>query len=79
MHFEYRYSPYGDQLDAIGAKGKYDGVVPSDKPEIGEEIGSNDAQKSAYARNVYFNLERLFFWLDSTNMSNATNEDIYIR
>lgn len=78
-HFEYRYSPYGDQLDAIGAKGKYDGVVPSDKPEIGEQIGSNDAQKSAYARNVYFNLERLFFWLDSANISSATDGDIYIR
>jgi len=40
-HFEYRYSPYGDQLDAIGADGKYDGKVPDDKPEIGEQIGSN--------------------------------------
>lgn len=78
-HFEYRYSAYGDQLDAIGAKGKYDGVVPSDKPEIGEQIGSNDAQKSTYARNVYFNLERLFFWLDATNFTLATDEDIIIR
>lgn len=75
-HFEYRYSPYGDQMDAIGAKGKYDGVVPADKPEIADEIGTNDAQKSAYARGVYYNLERLFFWLDSTDTSTATNGPI---
>ena len=81
-HFEYRYSPYGDQLDAIGADGKYDGKVPDDKPEIGEQIGSNEAQKTAYARDKYFNLERLFFWLDSTDATNApqgVDKAIYIR
>lgn len=82
-HFEYRYSPYGDQLDAIGADGKYDGKVPDDKPEIGEQIGSNEAQKTAYARDKYYNLERLFFWLDSTDATNAPASDgdrtIYIR
>ena len=71
-HFEYRYSPYADQLDAIGADGKYDGTVPADKPQIAEEIGTDDASKSAYARKVYSNLEVLFNWLDSTDATSAT-------
>lgn len=65
-HFEYRYSKYGDQLDAIGAKGKYDGKTTDDK--IVAEIGTTNAQKSHYARKVYYNLERLFYWLDSTDL-----------
>lgn len=65
-HFEYRYSKYGDQLDAIGAKGKYDGTTTDSK--IIAEIGTNNAQKSHYARKVYYNLERLFYWLDSTDL-----------
>jgi hypothetical protein len=43
------------------------------------EIGSNNAQKSNYLRKKYINLERLFFWLDSTDATNATNEDIINR
>ena len=72
-HFEYRYSPYGDQLDAIGADGKYDGTVPADKQWIADEIGTDDASKSEYARRVYSNLEVLFNWLDSTDATSATN------
>jgi hypothetical protein len=33
-------------------------------------------EKSAYARNVYSNLERLFNWLDSTDTGAATNNSI---
>lgn len=75
-HFEYRYSPYADQLDAIGADGKYDGTVPADKPEIAEEIGPDDTSKSEYARRVYSNLEVLFNWLDSTDATSATNAEL---
>ena len=78
-HFEYRYSAYGDQIDAIGAKGGYDGKTTD--TAIIAEIGTNDAQKSAYLRDKYFNLERLFFWLDSTDATNVPIDDqtIYIR
>ena len=78
-HFEYRYSPYGDQLDAIGADGKYDGTVDTSTPEgqaMIEEIGQTNMEKSAYARRVYGNLERLFNWLDSTDTGTATNAAI---
>ena len=78
-HFEYRYSPYGDQLDAIGADGKYDGTV-DDSTEEGQaiiaEIGTTNMEKSAYARGVYSNLERLFNWIDSTDTGAATNNSI---
>ena len=76
-HFEYRYSAYGDQLDAIGADGKYDGTTT--KEAIIAEIGTTDASKSHYARNVYSNLEKLFVWLDSTDQGSATNGDIILR
>lgn len=73
-HFEYRYSPYADQLDAIGADGKYDGVT-SDEAIIAE-IGTTDAEKSEYVRDKYRNLEVLFDWIDSTDRSSATNNAI---
>ena len=79
-HFEYRYSKYGDQIDAIGAKGKYDGSTTD--ADIIAEIGVNNAQKSSYLRSKYINLEKLFFWLDSTDATNAPTGDdktIYIR
>ncbi len=65
QHFEYRYSKYGDQLDAIGAKGKYDGTTTD--AAIIAEIGTTNAEKSHYVREKYYNLERLFYWLDSTD------------
>ena len=76
-HFEYRYSPYADQLDGIGADGKYDGKPKNDA--IAAEIGANDKAKSAYARDKYVNLERLFMWVDSTDTTAATDGDIIIR
>ena len=78
-HFEYRYSAYGDQIDAIGADGGYDGKTTD--AAIIAEIGTNDAQKSAYLRDKYINLEKLFFWLDSTDTTNVPveDQDIYIR
>ena len=78
-HFEYRYSSYADQLDAIGPDGKYDGIVDTTKPAgiaIQEEIGTTNTEKSAYARQVYRNLERLFNWLDSTDTNSATNNSV---
>ena len=78
-HFEYRYSAYGDQLDAIGADGKYDGIVDTSTPEgqaMIEEIGETNMEKSAYVRGVYSNLERLFNWLDSTDTNSATNNAV---
>ena len=73
-HFEYRYSPYGDQLDAIGADGKYDGTTT--KQAIINQIGTTDQEKSNYAYNVYRNLEVLFKWLDSTDATSATNNTL---
>ena len=78
-HFEYRYSHYADQLDGIGPDGKYDGVLNDSIPKelaIIEQIGRTNSEKSAYARNVYRNLERVFNWLDSTDTNTATNASI---
>ena len=81
-HFEYRYSAYDKELDAIGADGKYDGQM---KDDLAKTIAENDeitaanitdAQKSAFVRKRYANLEVLFNWLDSTNREEATNEAI---
>lgn len=81
-HFEYRYSAYDKELDAIGADGKYDGKM---KDDLAKKIAENDeitaanitdAQKSAFVRKRYANLEALFNWLDSTNREEATNEAI---
>ena len=71
QHFEYRYSYYKDQIDAIGSDGKYDGST--DDPNIIAEIGTTNAEKSAYLRKRYANLERVFNWLDSTDTQAATN------
>lgn len=73
-HFEYRYSPFADQLDAIGADGKYDGITSD--ADIIAEIGTTDAEKSQYVRAKYANFERLFDWIDSTDTSTATRGTI---
>ena len=70
QHFEYRYSAAADQIDAIGAKGKYDGTTTDEN--IIAEIGTTNAQKNHYVRQKYYNLERLFYWLDSTDLTLAT-------
>lgn len=79
QHFEYRYSAAADQIDAIGAKGKYDGTTTDE--EIIAEIGTTNAQKNHYVRQKYYNLERLFYWLDSTDLtasSLANPQDIVL-
>ena len=79
QHFEYRYSAYGDQIDAIGAKGKYDGTTTDEA--IIAEIGTTNEQKNHFVRQRYYNLERLFYWLDSTDTEGVVGElqDIVIR
>ena len=72
LHFEYRYSPYGDQLDAIGADGNYDGSA-SERAKFADEIGTTHLQMSEYAYDKYKNLEAVFKWLDSTDQENAPN------
>ena len=73
-HFEYRYSAYEDELDAIGPDGNYDGTTTD--PEIIAKIGTTDAEKSAYLRKVYANLEKVFNWLDSTDQNSATGNNL---
>lgn len=80
LHFEYRYSPFADQLDAIGADGKYDGDEDKQADEaIIADIGTTFASYNAFARKKYINLEKLFYWADSTDTAAATNGDIVIR
>ncbi len=73
-HFEYRYSKFDKQLDAIGAEGNYDGVTTD--PKIIAEIGTTDAEKSAYVYRKYRNLEKVFNWVDSTDPDNATDAQL---
>lgn len=64
-HFEYRYSKFKDELDDIYDFNKYG---TSDK------LTQNEANALADAR--YANLEKLFMWLNSTDVNNATNQTI---
>ena len=75
LHFEYRYSAYGDQLDAIGADGNYDGSS-TEREKFKDEIGTTHFQMSEYAYDKYRNLETLFNWLDSTDQGTATNANL---
>lgn len=63
-HFEYRYSAYGDELDAC-----YDYDVQAYPEELG-----TFGQINQYLRDKYRNLEAVTTWLDSTNTAKATNE-----
>ena len=65
-HFEYRYSPYGDELDAC-----YD----YDTSKFPETLGTF-GQINQFIRERYANLERLSIWLDSTDRSKATNQTL---
>ena len=66
-HFEYRYSPYEDELDAIYANDDF----------IDEDNITRDSQglKNAYAVSKYSNLEKLFNWLDSTDTDDPEIEN----
>ena len=75
LHFEYRYSAYGDQLDAIGADGNYDGSS-TEREKFKDEIGTTHFEMSEYAYDKYKNLEAVFNWLDSTDQDNATNTSL---
>lgn len=75
LHFEYRYSYYGDQLDAIGADGNYDGSS-EERAKFADEIGTSHLEMSEYAYQRYKNLEAVFDWLDSTDQDAATNQNL---
>ena len=62
-HFEYRYSPYGDELDAC---------YEYDTDAYPETLGTF-GQINQFLRARHANLERLMIWLDSTNRDKATN------
>lgn len=63
-HFEYRYSPVGDELDACY---KYD---TSKFPQTLGTFG----QINQFLRAKYANLEKLMIWLDSTSRDKVTNQ-----
>ncbi len=65
-HFEYRYSPYDDELDAC-----YD----YDTSKFPETLGTF-GQINQFLRARYANLERLMIWLDSTSRDKATNQTL---
>lgn len=65
-HFEYRYSFYGDELDAA-----YDYTKFTDGNTRIEY--SNNGQINQYLYEKHKNLEIVFNWLDSTNPDAATN------
>lgn len=68
-HFEYRYSFYGDQLDAAY---KYTTFTdPNTQVEY-----NNNGQINSYLYDKHKNLEALFNWLDSTDVNTATNENL---
>ena len=68
-HFEYRYSFYGDELDAAY---EYTGFTDGNT----QVTYSNNGQINTYLYEKHKNLEALFNWLDSTNPDNATNNDL---
>lgn len=73
LHFEYRYSHYADQIDAIGATGLYDGSS-TERDKFKDEIGTTVAEYSDYLYDRYANLEEVFNWLDSTDQEEATGD-----
>ena len=68
-HYEYRYSYYGDQLDAAY---EYTGFTDPDT----QVTYSNNGQINTYLYEKHKNLERLFNWLDSTDPDVATNANL---
>ena len=68
-HFEYRYSFYGDELDAA-----YDYTAFTDTNTQVEY--TNNGQINTYLYEKHSNLEKVFNWLDSTNPDTATNETL---
>ena len=73
-HYEVRYNYKADQIEAIlGETLGYNDTV-ADK--FIEEVGSNRTAHNHYLRERFYNLERLLYWLDSTDQSSATNGPI---
>lgn len=68
-HYEYRYSYYGDQLDAAY---EYKGFTDPDT----QVTYSNNGQINNYIYEKHSNLEKLFNWVDSTNPEAATNQTL---
>ena len=68
-HYEYRYSYYGDQLDAAY---EYTGFTDPDT----QIAYTNNGQINTYLYDKHKNFEKLFNWLDSTNPDTATNETL---
>ena len=68
-HYEYRYSYYGDQLDAAY---EYAGFTDPDT----QVTYSNNGQINTYLYEKHRNFEKLFNWLDSTNLDTATNNQL---
>ena len=71
QHFEYRYSYYGDELDAAY---KYTGFTDANTQV--EYASTNRPAINNYLREKYANLEALFNWLDSTNPETATGNGL---
>ena len=65
-HYEYRYSYYGDELDAA-----YDYTAFTDTNT--QVKYTNNGQINTYLYEKHRNFEKLFNWIDSTNTNNATS------
>ena len=77
--YEVRYNNYGDQIEAIlGEKLDYNANA-NDQAKFADEIGTSRAEHNHFLRQRYFNLEKLMYWADSTDLSHVTGEDIVIR
>ena len=73
-HYEVRYNPSADPLEAIlGETLNYNDSV-ADK--FVEEVGGNRTAHNHYLRQKFYNLERLVYWLDSTDTKGASENPI---
>ncbi len=66
-HYEYRYSFYADELDAA-----YEYTAFTDANT--QVKYTNNGQINNYLYEKHSNFEKLFNWLDSTDVNTATNE-----
>ena len=73
-HYEVRYNNKADQIEAI--LGETLGYNETVADKYIAEVGSNRTAHNHYLRERFYNLERLLYWLDSTDQSSATNAAI---
>lgn len=73
-HYEVRYNPNADPIEAI--LGETLGYNDSVEEKYLETVGPNRTAHNHYLRQRFYQLERLLYWLDSTDTTNASSNPI---